>query len=434
MKHRQFINSAVLDDNVGKIELWGDVYENQPIDWWTGEPVPGNFITVQKFKDAMERVKNCSKIELHLNSYGGDATVGILIHNLLKASGKKITCIIDAIAASAAFTIASACDEVLVYPGSIMMCHEVRSLVWGFLSNDELQEVMNGNTAYNNSAAAMYAKKSGMSKQQCLNLMNKTTWMDAEQAVKYGFANGIIDVDEEKEQPVELVNKTTMKVNGQEYDISNLHVPDEFIQHIQNKGQTGGKVMSNKEARKNLIDAFMSYFKNDADGEEDEKDKDQTQNNGDDSEDEKENTGKKNDGEGSEEDDEKENTGKKNDGEDDEEDDKEVENKISNAVKAERERISEIQKISSGIDAELVQEAMFGETACNAAELLLRAKQAEEGKQNKALEQMKKDTKDSKSNDVSSKPGEIATGSLKEADEREAAIKELREKISKGGK
>ena len=46
--------------------------------------------------------------------------------------------------------------------------------------------------------------------------------------------------DEEKEQPVELVNKTTMKVNGQEYDISNLHVPDEFIQHIQNKGQTGG--------------------------------------------------------------------------------------------------------------------------------------------------------------------------------------------------
>ena len=47
---------------------------------------------------------------------------------------------------------------------------------------------------------------------------------------------------------------------------------------------------------------------------------------------------------------------------------------------------------------------------------------------------MKKDTEDSKSNDVSSKPGEIATGSLKEADEREAAIKELREKISKGGK
>ena len=192
--------------------------------------------------------------------------------------------------------------------------------------------------------------------------------------------------------------------------------------------------MSNKEARKNLIDAFMSYFKNDADGEEDEKDKDQTQNNGDDSEDEKENTGKKNDGEGSEEDDEKENTGKKNDGEDDEEDDKEVENKISNAVMAERERISEIQKISSGIDADLVQEAMFGETACNAAELALRAKEREDAKQSKSLENLKKDSAESNANDVSAKPGEIAADTLKEADEREAAVKVLREKLSKGGK
>ena len=96
MRHRQFINSALLDDNVGRIELWGDVYDTQPCDMWTGEPLDIQCITIKDFKDALESIKNCSSIELHLNSYGGDATVGIAIHNLLKSSGKKITCVIDA--------------------------------------------------------------------------------------------------------------------------------------------------------------------------------------------------------------------------------------------------------------------------------------------------------------------------------------------------
>lgn len=412
MKHRQFINSAVLEDNVGKIELWGDVYETQPIDWWTGEPVPGEFITIQKFKDAMESVKNCSRIELHLNSYGGDATVGILIHNLLKASGKKITCVIDAIAASAAFTIASACEKVQVYPGSIMMCHEVRGFCFGYYSNDDLKELISANSAYNNSAAAMYSKKSGLSKQQCLNLMNKTTWFDAEDAVKYGFADEIIETDEAKEAPVELINKTTMKVNGNEYDISNLHVPDEFIQHIQNKGQTGGEEMSKESLKDQLINAITSIFKNDADEDEGNA---------------VEETEKPAEEAPAEEKNQEETPEEEAPADAPAEDNAAVEN----AVKAERERIQSIQKISNGIDADLVQEAMFGETACDAAELALRAKQRQDEKQNKALTALKKDSENSKVNVVSAEPGKIAADLLNEADEREAAIKTLRNKINK---
>ena len=428
VKHRQFINSAVLENNVGKIELWGDVYETQPKDFWTGKPVEGEFITIQKFKDAMDSVKDCSEIELHLFSYGGDATVGILIHNLLKASGKKITCVIDAIAASAAFTIASACDRVLVYPGSIMMCHEVRSFVFGFYSNDELNEIVSANSAYNNSSATMYSKKSGLSKQQCLNLMNKTTWMDAEQAVKYGFADEIIEGDTVAEQPVELMNKNTMKVNGQEYDISNLHVPDEFIQHIQNKGQTGGESMSKDSLKDQLINAITSIFKNDAEVE-DEGNKG-TEDAGVDAGAQapaEEPAPAEGAGEGEEKPAKQEPAEEPAPAED-------TAAKVENAVKAERERIQSIQKIANGIDSELVQEAMFGETACDAAELTLRAKQREDEKQNEALTKLKQDSEESKVNEVSAEPGKIAADSLKESDEREAAVKQLREKVSKEGK
>ena len=33
MKRRKFINSALIDNDIGRIELWGDVVKERPIDW-----------------------------------------------------------------------------------------------------------------------------------------------------------------------------------------------------------------------------------------------------------------------------------------------------------------------------------------------------------------------------------------------------------------
>ena len=354
---------------------------------WTGQPLDVQCITLKNFKEALEKVQNCNSIELHLNSYGGDATVGIAIHNLLKATGKKITCVIDAVAASAAFTIAMAADEVQVYPGSILMCHEVKSFMFGYYGNDDLKKIENGNTAYNNSAASMYSKKSGMSKSQCLNLMKKETWMYGEEAVNYGFADVLLETDEEN-PAVELVNKTTMKINGVEHDISGLNIPDEFIQHT-NKANSGGESMPKESLKDKLINAISSIFQNDADAEEKEEEKAVN-------EEEKENA------EGEEE--EKEQAPEAEEKEEEEkENSSEVE--IANAVEAERKRIQEIDEIAHSIDADLVQEAKFGNSACDAKELALRALQRDSEKSNKALEELKEDNKASKVNDVESIPG-----------------------------
>ena len=404
MRHRQFINSALLDDNVGRIELWGDVYDTQPCDMWTGEPLDIQCITVKDFKDALESIKNCSSIELHLNSYGGDATVGIAIHNLLKASGKKITCVIDAVACSAAFTIAMAADEVKVYPGSILMCHEVKSFMFGYYGNDDLKKIENGNAAYNNSAASMYSKKSGMTKSQCLNLMKKETWMYGEEAVSYGFADVLLEADEEN-PPVELVNKNTLKVNGVEHDISGLKIPDEFIQHTKNKTNTGGKSMSKESLKDKLINAISSIFQNEATEDEEEKKKDAAE--------EEEN---KDSEDGKKPEEEKENVSK-------------IE--IANTAReAERKRIQEIEEIAYSIDADLVQEAKFGNSACDAKELALRSLQREKEKSNQALEKLKADNKASKVNEVASEQGK-ADGELTTEADIQNAVAEVFKIINK---
>ena len=417
MKNRQFINSALLDNNVGKIELWGDVLSEKPCNMFTGEPLDTQCITPDDFKEAMANLQDCSTIELHLNSYGGDATVGIAIGNLLKQSGKHTVCVVEGIAASAAFTIAMCCDEVQVYPSSILMCHEVKSFMYGFYGNEDLKKIENGNTAYNHASAEVYSRKSGLSKSQCLNLMKKETWMTGADAISYNFADKLLEAQSGSEEPVQLLNKTTMRINGVETDISGLNIPDEFIAHTKNK-QLGGISMKENNLKEKLLGAFAnafdSIFKNEVEEEEEKKE-------------EKAKT--------SEADEEEEKEPEQNGEEEKEKQEQAVQEKVNSAVAAERKRIQEIQAISATIDSALVQEAMFGETSCDAKELALRAMKAEQDKAKEHLEKMQADNADSKANEVENKPG-MEIKPADEKAEREQAVKELKAALenNNGGK
>ena len=200
-----------------------------------------------------------------------------------------------------------------------------------------------------------------------------------------------------------------MRINGVETDVSRLRIPDEFVEHTKHRKNLGGINMAKKDndLKTKLLGAFSnafdSIFKNEAEDEEEEKKKEEKV-----SETEEEN---------SEEEKEKQ--------------EKAVQEMVNSAVEAERKRIQEIQSISATIDPNMVQEAMFGETACDAKELALRAMKAEQGKAEEALTKMKTDNEASKANDVENKPG--VNIQVDEKTEREQAVKELQAKIN-GGK
>lgn len=412
---RQFINSAKVNDDVGRIELWGDVYEDTPIDWWTGEEVKGNFITYQKFKDAMDSVKECSTVEIHLNSYGGDATVGLTIANLIKSSKQHIIGINDGICASAGMTILSACHEVKTHKSSLFMIHQTMGLCIGYYNNEDLTKLMDCNSSYDSAAAEVYAAKTGLSKNQCLNLMKKTTWMTGVEAIEKGFADALVSEEEELSAPVELVNKSTMRINGLEHCIEMFNLSDDFVVRAQNNAikNLGGKQrMGKKEDLKDKFFNTMSSFfaANSA----------------------KENDGDENDSAGDIVSNEKianDEPSSDNAGITEEE----VKNRINAAVKAERERIQSIQNLANKVDSDLVNEAMFGETACSASELALRALNKMKEKNEAALTSLLSDSEISKSNEVTSEPGAINDISDEE-DEQEKAkkiAKAFKEKMDK---
>lgn len=216
-------NIASVSDDEGEIILYGDIESRQPVDWWTGEPVPGMFITPEGFMEDLEAVKNKSKITVKLNSCGGDLYTGIAIHNAIKALPANVTVIVEGIAASAASVIMCAGDTVQVYPGSLVMIHEPACTVIDYCNRDDLKQIIKMLEAGIDAAAAVYNQKTGIEVDTLKSMMHKETWMTGQEAVDKGFANELItgaDVN------MALEGKEVLMVAGVRHNVRGLHIPE----------------------------------------------------------------------------------------------------------------------------------------------------------------------------------------------------------------
>ena len=66
-------------DNAARIDMYGEVVATRPVDWWTGEPIPGNFIAQDEFLKDLSALAGKDEITVHINSVGGDMYAGIAI-------------------------------------------------------------------------------------------------------------------------------------------------------------------------------------------------------------------------------------------------------------------------------------------------------------------------------------------------------------------
>ena len=128
-----------------------------------------------------------------VNSPGGDVFEGAAMYAAIKRYPGKVTARIDGQAASAASYVCMAAFEVVMAPGSSMMIH----LPWAnkFSGNradmDRLRASM---LQVEQAMVAGYAAKSGKDIPTITAMLERETVMDAETAVKEGFADRIEDV------------------------------------------------------------------------------------------------------------------------------------------------------------------------------------------------------------------------------------------------
>jgi ATP-dependent Clp protease, protease subunit len=166
-----------------------DVYET------IGESMWGDAISAKDVLGKLREEKP-SAINVRINSGGGDLFDGIAIHNLLRASGAKISVTVDGVAASAASVIAIAADpgELTVSEGAFLMIHEARGGIWG--TAGELESASKLIRKANATMAEMYSKaaaKRGVTVDPATfsDLMSEETWLSGEEALLIGLADKV---------------------------------------------------------------------------------------------------------------------------------------------------------------------------------------------------------------------------------------------------
>lgn len=133
-------------------------------------------------------------VELYINSGGGSVFAGSEIFTALKEYRGKITSKVTGVAASAATFFVLASDEVYVSPLAQLMIHKAATRTEGdSTAHASGFGLLDG---VDQSIAKVYQARTKLPEAEILDLMNKTTWMNAEKAVQLGFANGVL-FDEE---------------------------------------------------------------------------------------------------------------------------------------------------------------------------------------------------------------------------------------------
>ena len=127
------------------------------------------------------------EISVRINSPGGSVFEGSTIYNLLKNNEAKVTVYIDGLCASIASVIAMAADQVVMADNALMMIHDPWSLAIG--NADELRREADVLDKVKESLVTTYVARTGMSRDEISTLLKDETWLDAEEAIEFGFAD-----------------------------------------------------------------------------------------------------------------------------------------------------------------------------------------------------------------------------------------------------
>lgn len=189
---------APVGDDGAEIRLYGDIVEQRPLDWWTDEPIEGDFIVQDEFLADLDTVisSGTKKLTLHIHSFGGDVGASLLIHNRLleaRRAGMEVNGVVDGVAMSGGSLILCACGHVAVNPGSIVMIHKCWSLIFGGYNADELRQYAAQMDGWDSAQKGIYAKRSGLSETVVEHMMSETTYLCGREAVEKGFAEELLD-------------------------------------------------------------------------------------------------------------------------------------------------------------------------------------------------------------------------------------------------
>ena len=156
------------------------------------------------------------EIKVIINSPGGDVQAGQEIYSILKDIKNHVTINVQSIAASAASMIAMAGDTVKMSPVALLMIHNASTCTSG--DYRDMQHTADVLQTVNTAIMQAYIAKTGKTEDELKDMMDRETWLTANQCLENGFADEII-----KDEKQSIITNAI---------IGRLSVTDEMIARV----------------------------------------------------------------------------------------------------------------------------------------------------------------------------------------------------------
>lgn len=208
-----------------------DGFIGQVYDWLTDE------IKSTSYKGMELALKDAEgDIELHINSKGGDAFEGMAIMNSLKNyNGGSKTAIINGFCASAATLPLFAMDSVKAHKMTMFVFHKGSTIAMGHA--DDLRKSATELDTIDDAVIDLYMERFTGSREELVELLDKDTIINSEQALAYGFIDEIIQDDDSEDNSDESGTELDAKTDVQMVVEEHLEEPDRlslFMEALKN--------------------------------------------------------------------------------------------------------------------------------------------------------------------------------------------------------
>ncbi|WP_288146615.1 MULTISPECIES: head maturation protease, ClpP-related [Bacteroidales] len=179
----KYLNIHTAPDGIVTIFLYGEIGDY-------GDVKSGNVVSELKAAE-----NSGARIDVRINSIGGDVYSGIALYNALKGSRADIHIYIDGVAASMAAVLALCGKPVTMSKYARLMLHSVSGGCYG--NKTELRRCIDEIQALEDSLADMLASKLKTDKAQIKSSYfdDNDHWLTAGEALSLGLVDGIYDAD-----------------------------------------------------------------------------------------------------------------------------------------------------------------------------------------------------------------------------------------------
>ena len=151
--------------------------------------------------------KSVQRINVHINSYGGEVAEGLAIYNALKSHPAQVTTYCEGFACSIASVVFMAGDERIMRDSSMLMIHNPSNYARG--TSDDLRKAADDLDAIRETSIAAYMSHATCSREELVALMDAETWLTPERSVELGLATAT-ESDEDESEPTQSARRHVM--------------------------------------------------------------------------------------------------------------------------------------------------------------------------------------------------------------------------------